>query len=206
MELRDELSKNDKARPATSSTVYTRPQSTAASVIENRSRNHFISQISTKEALESLEREKRRGTEGQEEEHNELSFSPVQDAPSKKISIERFTPKSPKKISVERFTPTSPKKISGERRTPRRGAASPDRGEGREEGGAASPDSRRQFSKFWSEEVERGAPGRVWNVKREQRAESEIIARQRRWQDVEDESLIRKISKKQKKEALKHLK
>ena len=65
MEFQAELSKADKARPATSSTIYTRPP-TASSVIQSRSKSHFVSQISSQEALRSLERETNKPEEDEE--------------------------------------------------------------------------------------------------------------------------------------------
>ena len=59
----------------------------------------------------------------------------------------------------------------------------------------------RIFSKFWSVG---GAPNdnipsdKVWKTQREQRAESEIIAKQRKRDGVEDESLIQKLTRRQK--------
>ena len=54
----------------------------------------------------------------------------------------------------------------------------------------------RIFSKFWSAENQKS--DKVWKTQREQRAESEIIARQRKRDDVEDESLIQKLRRRQK--------
>ena len=53
----------------------------------------------------------------------------------------------------------------------------------------------RIFSKFWSDNKK---SDKVWKTQREQRAESEIIAKQRKRDDVEDESLIQKLRRRQK--------
>ena len=53
------------------------------------------------------------------------------------------------------------------------------------------------FTKFWS--MPNGLNSdRVWKSQREQRAESEIIARQRKHDDHEDESLLNKLKKRHK--------
>ena len=59
----------------------------------------------------------------------------------------------------------------------------------------------RIFSKFWSvggASNENLPSDKVWKTQREQRAESEIIAKQRKRDGVEDESLIQKLSRRQK--------
>ena len=167
MEFQAELSKADKARPATSSTIYTRPP-TASSVIQSRSKSHFVSQISSQEALRSLERETNKPEEDEEKYEVTRKRATVLPPASPEFS--------PKKTIVEN---TALARL----------------------GGGEEGDGTRIFEKFWSGEQGAAKVGRVWDMKREQRAESEIIARQRRWQHDEDRGLIRKISRRQKKEA-----
>ena len=59
----------------------------------------------------------------------------------------------------------------------------------------------RIFSKFWSVggvPNENSSSDKVWKTQREQRAESEIIAKQRKRDGLEDESLIQKLRRRQK--------
>ena len=136
------------------STLYTRPQTGASvvSVVQNRESSHFVSQMSSTEAL---------GLINNNNNHTSNNIN-IEDA-IRAISRadQRKTSQSPTAELLEdsEFKP-------------------------------------RIFSKFWSAENQKS--DKVWKTQREQRAESEIIARQRKRDDVEDESLIQKLRRRQK--------
>lgn len=145
-EISTELSKKDKARPASTFTVDTRPPTTA-SLVQNKSESHFVSQISTEEAIEFLNKKKT----------NEKPNISIEDA-IKNIS-------SNNKIDL---------KVNAE-----------------------DDQKTRIFSKFWS--MPSGINSdKVWKTQRDQRAASEIIARQRKHDDAEDEGILMKIKKRHK--------
>lgn len=147
-EISTELSKKDKARPASTFTVDTRPPTTA-SLVQNKTESHFVSQISSEEAIEFLNKKKT---------SEKVNIS-IEDA-IKNISYNNKT-----KIDL---------KVSDE-----------------------DEQKPRIFSKFWS--MPNGLNSdKVWKTQREQRAESEIIARQRKHDDVEDEGILMKIKKRHK--------
>ena len=146
-EISTELSKKDKARPASTFTVDTRPPTTA-SLVQNKSESHFVSQISSEEALEFLNKKKT----------NEKANISIEDA-IKNISANNT------KIDLN---------VNAE-----------------------DEQKPRIFSKFWS--MPNGLNSdKVWKTQREQRAESEIIARQRKHDGVEDEGILMKIKKRHK--------
>ena len=146
------------------STLYTRPQTGASivSVVQNKESSHFVSQMSSTEALGLI------NNNNHHNNHNNRDNINIEDA-IRAISRadQHKTSQSPTAEMLEdsEFKP-------------------------------------RIFSKFWS--VGGGANSdnkksdKVWKTQREQRAESEIIAKQRKRDDVEDESLIQKLRRRQK--------
>ena len=141
------------------STLYTatRPQTGASvvSVIQNRESSHFVSQMSSTEALGLINN----NTTTNNNNNNIINIEDAIRAISR--ADQRKTNQSPTGELLEdsEFKP-------------------------------------RIFSKFWSAENQKS--DKVWKTQREQRAESEIIARQRKRDDVEDESLIQKLRRRQK--------
>ena len=134
------------------STLYTRPQTGASnvSVVQNKENSHFVSQISSMEALAGQDKAR----------ENNIN---IEDA-IRAISRADHHKISQTSIKTETLEDSSLKP--------------------------------RIFSKFWSAENQKS--DKVWKTQREQRAESEIIARQRKRDDVEDESLIQKLRRRQK--------
>lgn len=144
-EISTELSKKAKARPASTYTLDTRPPTTA-SLVQNKTESYFVSQVSSEEALEFLNKKKT----------NEKANISIEDAIKNISSIKT-------KLEVNADDEQKP----------------------------------RIFSKFWS--MPNGLNSdKVWKTQREQRAESEIIARQRKHNDVEDEGILMKIKKRHK--------
>ena len=147
------------------STLVTRPQTGASvvSVVQNKERSHFVSQMSSTEALGLIN-----NTRDNINNNNNNNNINIEDA------IRAISRSEQHKMSQ---SPTS---------------------EILEDGGEFKP---RIFSKFWSVGGvggENPKSDKVWKTQREQRAESEIIAKQRKRDDVEDESLIQKLRRRQK--------
>ena len=136
------------------STLYaTRPQTGASvvSVVQNKESSHFVSQMSSTEALGLINNN-----------NNSSNHINIEDA------IRAISRAEQPKISQ---SPTAEMLEESELKP-------------------------RIFSKFWSSENQKS--DKVWKTQREQRAESEIIAKQRKRDDVEDESLIQKLRRRQK--------
>lgn len=139
-----------------SSTLYTRPQTGASnvSVVQNKESSHFVSQISSTEALAGQDKAR----------ENNIN---IEDA-IRAISRADHHKISQTSIKTETLEDSSLKP--------------------------------RIFSKFWSVggAASESQSDKVWKTQREQRAESEIIAKQRRRDDLQDESLIQKLTRRQK--------
>ena len=143
------------------STLYTatRPQTGASvvSVVQNKESSHFVSQMSSTEALGLI-------NNNNHSRDNNINIEDAIRAISR--ADQHKTSKSPtaEMLEAAEFKP-------------------------------------RIFSKFWSvggANSENQKSDKVWKTQREQRAESEIIAKQRKRDDVEDESLIQKLRRRQK--------
>ena len=144
------------------STLYTatRPQTGASvvSVVQNKESSHFVSQMSSTEALGLI------NNNNNNHRDNNINIEDAIRAISR--ADQNKTSQSPTGEMLEdsEFKP-------------------------------------RIFSKFWSvggANNENQKSDKVWKTQREQRAESEIIAKQRKRDDVEDESLIQKLRRRQK--------
>ena len=144
------------------STLYTatRPQTGASvvSVVQNKESSHFVSQMSSTEALGLI------NNNNNNHRDNNINIEDAIRAISR--ADQNKTSQSPTGEMLEdsEFKP-------------------------------------RIFSKFWSvggAKTENQKSDKVWKTQREQRAESEIIAKQRKRDDVEDESLIQKLRRRQK--------
>ena len=144
------------------STLYnnTRPQTGASvvSVVQNKENSHFVSQMSSTEALGLINNNNNNNT------RDNINIEDAIRAISR--ADQHKTSKSPtaEMLEAAEFKP-------------------------------------RIFSKFWSvggANSENQKSDKVWKTQREQRAESEIIARQRKRDGVEDESLIQKLRRRQK--------
>lgn len=128
-------------------TINTRPPTTT-SIVQSRSKSHFVSQMSSREAMESPK--------------------------AKAKSVERLN------ISIE----DAIKNISATNKldTANSNTVEPEQ---------------KIFKKFWS--MPSGVNSdKVWKNQRDQRAESEIIARQRKHDDLQDEAFLKSLKIKHK--------
>ena len=142
---------------STRATMASRPDTAVSTVLEGGA-GLFVTEASSIQALRDLQREEERGREGERREDETPSPTSV---PLPRLPVSTSPSLYPPINNPNSYPPISPTN---------------------------------QFSKFWqtsprrresTSSPSRRAPGSVWRDRRDQRAESEIIARQRTYEQRE---------------------